>query len=869
MRTYFFQLLIALTFLTSCKESGQISILSSEDFSAQGLSVTATSITDGGTGKITVKTNYVPKNDVTFRLKTSSGTATSGTDFAAIDQTYTITAGSTSVSIPVVSFYQGSITSKTFTAEILSPSEGSINAQSTPITIDRVTLPQNEMSDISLISTGHSMTCSYTTTGKFLCWGMNDYKQLGVTTPDYYWSHPLYASTYVPPNRIFGLDSSPAEMKSNNLTTCVRYSSGKLYCWGNNTSRQIQNSGTTTIAPPVESSTVAEEFAVGGYNTCIVLANGTAQCRGDNTYGALGIGTTSAAVGTFGDVTAISTTASKVSVGAIHGCAILTTGALECWGNNSYGQTGNNDNLVTTVFTAITPAGFGANVEEVSTYDYYVCARLQNNSVSCWGNMPIGGVTYAPTAVTSLPSNISQLEVGQKHACVMTSAGAVWCWGNNDYGQLGNGLFVASATPVQVTLPSDDTATKIAAGAFHTCAILQSGKGVCWGNNSYNQLSKFNLSSYQSPVDVQNYQGTALSDFSFGGWTDGMTGCALKTNQAVECFGSNSVKQLGAGSVATSSISSLPVTNLTATTTSSISMGESFICALLNTAGIQCWGSNAANQIGNGGVGASVDPAETPTGLGTGISKVKSSFKNSCALTTTNDLKCWGENTYGSLGTCSAANTPQTITGSTNTSDFGIGRYHMCLVNTSGVVKCWGYNGYGQLGIGNFTFGCQPTPQTVTLPEKATSVALGFSFTCAIGESGKVYCWGGNSLGQIGVDTYASEYTTPQHVSGLSAKAVEIVAGDAHACARLVTGEVECWGANTYWQLGRQTVTTNARSPAKVGLLTYGVTKIHANMYTTCAIVEGGYAKCWGLDYYGFIRKDLLNATRPQYIYQP
>lgn len=72
--------------------------------------------------------------------------------------------------------------------------------------------------------------------------------------------------------------------------------------------------------------------------------------------------------------------------------------------------------------------------------------------------------------------------MGQNHACARNEAGAVYCWGGNNSGQLGYGSYESSSVPVRVS-GLEDGVTKLVAGAFYTCGLLDSGAVQCWGSH--------------------------------------------------------------------------------------------------------------------------------------------------------------------------------------------------------------------------------------------------------------------------------------------------------------------------------------------------------------------------------------------------
>jgi alpha-tubulin suppressor-like RCC1 family protein len=138
-------------------------------------------------------------------------------------------------------------------------------------------------------------------------------------------------------------------------------------------------------------------------------------------------------------------------------------------------------------------------------------------------------------------------------------------------------------------------------------------------------------------------------------------------------------------------------------------------------------------------------------------------------------------------------------------------------VRSSGGVDCWGINYYGQLGVGGDLgpescggYPCSPRPISVTEITQATQVATGHNHSCARLLTGNVDCWGEDNRGQLGLspNTVVEACgqgepcsTTPLQVPGIT-NAAQVAAGDLHSCALLSTGQVDCWGYSTLGQLG-------------------------------------------------------------------
>ena len=139
-------------------------------------------------------------------------------------------------------------------------------------------------------------------------------------------------------------------------------------------------------------------------------------------------------------VTGLTSGVSKVICGDYFSCAISTAGALSCWGSNAYGQLGD-----------------GTFVDKL-----------------------------VPTPVSGMTTGVLSASAGSAHVCAIKSGGALYCWGSNLLATLGNGKCcnAPSNTPVQVTLNTlggPNTATVVAAGAGHTCAVRTTGGTFCWG----------------------------------------------------------------------------------------------------------------------------------------------------------------------------------------------------------------------------------------------------------------------------------------------------------------------------------------------------------------------------------------------------
>jgi len=273
-------------------------------------------------------------------------------------------------------------------------------------------------------------------------------------------------------------------------------------------------------------------------------------------------------------------------------------------------------------------------------------------------------------------------------------------------------------------------------------------------------------------------------------------------------------------------------------------------CALTSAGGVKCWGLNGTGQLGDGSATNRLNPVNV-TGLSSGVTAIAVGFWISCALTSGGGVKCWGHNNVGMLGDGSTIDrlTPVDVSGlSSGVTAITAGGVHTCALTSGGGVKCWGMGGYGQLGDGSSTD--QLTPVDVSgLSSGVTAITAGVYHTCALTSGGGVKCWGRNDFGQLG-DGSTPSRLTPVDVAGLTSGVTTITADQNNTCALTNGGGAKCWGFNNNGEIGDSSTTTRL-APVDVTGLSSGVAAISTGFAHTCALMSGGGVKCWGLNDYG------------------
>jgi alpha-tubulin suppressor-like RCC1 family protein len=338
---------------------------------------------------------------------------------------------------------------------------------------------------------------------------------------------------------------------------------------------------------------------------------------------------------------------------------------------------------------------------------------------------------------------------GWGHVCVLTAAGSVKCWGCDSWGQLGDGQPVTNASKVDSPVPVDVVGLTgivgISAGEEHTCAVTAGGAVYCWGEGEGFGMS----GAVSTPVAIPGLE-FGVAQVAAGE----LHTCVLLRTGTVQCWGSGSEMEPGADF---HSPTPTPVPGLSSV--AAIASGDGYACALGASGTVQCWGGNLFGELGTG----SMSPLDSPmpvtaVGLGSGVLSLATlGGSQTCAVTAGGGVLCWGNNSYGQLGTGSKMENSPTPTvvsglGSGVQSVAASGEYHACALLGTGAVECWGDGEEGQLGDGSFGFGTKSSvPVAVSgLGPGVVDIATGDAFTCAMFADGSVQCWGDDTFSEMG-----------------------------------------------------------------------------------------------------------------------
>lgn len=335
--------------------------------------------------------------------------------------------------------------------------------------------------------------------------------------------------------------------------SCVWFEDGTAACWGNNGGGRLGDGTVESRPRPVDVQGLAgnvRAMAAGAVHTCAIVGGGQVQCWGTNDQGQLGDGTKTSSVRPV-TVKGVSG-ATAIAAGGTHACALVGGGGLRCWGSRSGDQAANG-----------TPDAGG--LSGIACGDAFVCAS-GGRTVTCIGSGPgigegkfelqTGGPTEQEPNAPETFAAPRALGAGGAHGCVAFD-GRPFCWGAGARGQLGDGEYADRDRLTEVVVGSPDASvTAFAGGAAHTCVLRTPGSLYCFGANDAGQLGPaavtFATDGKSGPTGGWGGPLPPRSDEApvvvAGVAAGGDHTCALLVDRSVRCWGANEDGQLGDGS---------------------------------------------------------------------------------------------------------------------------------------------------------------------------------------------------------------------------------------------------------------------------------------------------------------------------------
>ena len=383
---------------------------------------------------------------------------------------------------------------------------------------------------------------------------------------------------------------------------CAIQTNGEPYCFGSNVFGQLGDSTNVNRLYPTRvrksgspsTKLYAASVCAGNSHTCFVFTDGSVGCTGLNADGQLGINSTvnSNAVRQVLDSTSNS---NGIFCGGFHTCVINSTGGMQCFGRNAYGQ---------------------------------LSIGSQTNALL---PTPIVPLVYLPEASSISSWSVDHGAAGLGHTCVVTTTGGLICGGLNNYNQASRPNSGLSFYVAWNQVAGDDyyiqpieyvtVTAKVTTGSSFTCqwcistSVVSQGAVVlnCFGQSSSGQLGGPILSSSLGAV-FNNRNFLSLKVLGSGGATNCFVQVYNGTTTSLQCMGSNQFGQFGNGLVADKNgvSSSFNTSNVNISSVGSIQVGwNNTLCVLLKPNNIVfCSGNGLSGQLGNGFTNSSSFPSQ-------------------------------------------------------------------------------------------------------------------------------------------------------------------------------------------------------------------------------------------------------------------
>jgi len=699
-------------------------------------------------------------------------------------------------------------------------------------------------------------------------------------------------------------------------------SNGSLWTWGSNTYGQLGTNNLVHRSSPVQVGTSSWTALSAGRGFLFAIRSDRTlwSWGSDNSVGALGANTT--AVLRSSPVQVGTSLWNVISAGNLTPVGITVDGRLFAWGANTIGQVGDN-----TVVARSSPVQIGnlfwtSAVAGLDSSSYGI--RLDGTLWS-WGDNAVGELGEDDTVHRSSPVQIGtgkwkKLAAGFSNAFSIDINNKLWSWGDNSTGQLGINDTTNRSSPVQIGTSSWLMVSSSQSGnivsAYVVSAIRSDGALFAWGNNTYGGLGDTTTVNKSSPVQIGTSSWTMVAGrmgiiqdnsngngyiYAWGGNTVGELGInsvvntsspvqvnatthnwyqvtqgvnftlAIHDNKTLWSWGNNTGGQLGLGDQVHRSS---PV-QIGASSWSQVSAGVNHVLALDNNNVLYGWGNNANGQLGtNGSGGIFENPViitslftladeiawSTSTGKPRTLSwtKVSAGYSNSFAIRSDSKLFAWGLNTTGQLGLNDIIHRSSPVqVGTSNWSGIAAGVSHTYAIRSDGLLFIWGSNTNGQLGLNDLVHRSSPVQIGSSSWSFVPSIGGIATSTFAITLDGKLYGWGLNNYGQLGVNDIIARSSPVQVGTGNS---WTLVSAEINTTLAIRTdSKLFAWGYGGASQLGDGT-TQHRSSPVQIGTSNWTTVAVGVNATATGAIRSDGALFTWGQQSGGALGDSSINA---------
>lgn len=599
-------------------------------------------------------------------------------------------------------------------------SKGQISPDSGDLKIFK---PMKLMENVVSVSAGETHTVAVTTDGTAYGWGGNSSGELGF-------------AVNAKKNPVMKLKENIVDTAAGDGFTFLVTNDGKLYASGNNDDGQLGLSSRMDVSyfTEVPVSGVKEADA-GNDHALLLMDNGTVMASGLNSSGQA-----AGAKAFCNKFTTVAVSNATAIFAGGNSSAVAATGAkLYVWGSNSNGQLHN-----TQTKDLYTPVSSVSSAISIAFGDNHSLVLKTTGAVNAIGENTNGQLFAYSDSVVPKPERIMRdvkvYSAGVNHAAAVTEDGNLYTWGSNDCGQLGLGDYTNRTKPEKVKL-SD--VTNVWCGDRCTIAVTEDGTVYVFGDNkNYKLGTGIEKDNYNSPKVNYYLSEYIIDDIQFG---DGF--CIMLSTGSLYGWGKNTSYQLGEWGKLndTPKLIFEDITDIT-----DIAVGNNHCLALTKTGELLGWGSNSFDQLSS-----EIDEKSVPVPVTIELAdektyesavSISASGNSSMAIDGSDKLWVWGANDNGQLGVSEKRLDVPTRTN--NTAVFvDAGNYNSAIIDNNDNVIVSGSNRFGALGTSNMQ---DQVLFVHTAGNSAKAVSIGDYFGGYVRDDGALYCWGDNSLGQIG-----------------------------------------------------------------------------------------------------------------------
>ncbi|WP_374001460.1 CUB domain-containing protein [Bdellovibrio bacteriovorus] len=537
---------------------------------------------------------------------------------------------------------------------------------------------------------------------------------------------------------------------------------------------------------------------------------------------AVRIGATSLVSHLIKDNDAVFKTVLKVVAARNNQCAIYSDNRLFCWGDNYYGQLGlGHKNRVGTIVEPLP----GTTFIDVSITTQSICAITSAKKLKCWGYNYYGDLGIGSTTDQTSPADVDsaenyvQVSLGANGACALTELGKVKCWGRNVSGTNGDGTTANSSTPQLID--SSVTYTSVHRKSGTACGITAAQELKCWGGNSYQQIVVGSTSNVLTPTVVD--AGTTYLSA-----TGGSTVCGITTANKLKCWGWNNNSNVGAYAGTNPVVTRATIDGATNYLFISDDMG--YRCAITSNNDLKCWGEVRGTVNSN-----QTTLLTSPTDVNDGIkySQIAMAGYGACGVSTDGQIVCMGDH-YNNWFEPAILFDLTLVDTDTTVSDYGVGSAGACAIKSDGLALCLG----AHAGAGS-------TVSTPAIVDNGSNFTGGKAVpsnngSCVINGSGQMFCSGANGFGAVG--NGATESYVPYMSPVAHSIAFANTARETFYCGYGIStsGTFYAWGSES---------SCPSRTPAAVDTgTTYKPETLAVADSLACAITTGDQLKCFGYD---------------------